>query len=476
MINTGNRSSRRAKSRARWGAGLIAMALIAAACSSDEKATPATEAAVTTAAPTATEPAATEPPATEPASTEPAATDTAATEAPETTAEEAPAGDGVTIFPDLAPPTGDEIVIGLVNSEGGALGLDFPEIRLYIEAFSEYLNEHGGLGGRPIKIESCIAKGSPETSQACAQELVGKNVDMIMIGLDLFIDYATFAAANLPVIGVLPILPGDYTAEALFLTGGTAGVSGQMAAVAKEYFKAETVGIISADNAGANANEVALSAALDIAGIAHTTVKGGDNETDAGYQGLVRSAAESNPDLLVSLYAGDGCIGTMRGRAALGIEIPVITTGICSGKEVLSQVGDDAVGWSFVGVQTSEDTPEKVLVQEVAAPIVGVEPAEVDPTAFGLGALGMVGIMTLADFANAMVANGDEVTAQSLYDFLKASRGRPAWPAGAQMECGASPTNPSVCGFTGPVAQFNAGGGVTTIPGLEAVSSLNYLP
>ena len=59
----------------------------------------------------------------------------------------------------------------------GTPGLDFPEIRTHLQASVDYLNEHGGMGGRPIRVEHCTAKGSPETSQACAQELVGKGVE-----------------------------------------------------------------------------------------------------------------------------------------------------------------------------------------------------------------------------------------------------------------------------------------------------------
>lgn len=78
----------------------------------------------------------------------------------------------------------------------------------------------------------------------------------------------------MPVIGVLPILPGDYTADALFLTGGNATLSAAMVAVAQDHFEARTVAIISSDNPGANASVAALTASLDLAGIAHTTVKG----------------------------------------------------------------------------------------------------------------------------------------------------------------------------------------------------------
>ena len=35
-------------------------------------------------------------------------------------------------------------------------------------------------------------------------------------------------------------------------------------------------------------------------------------------------ANADNPDLLISLYDGPGCIGTMRGRTSLGITTPVL--------------------------------------------------------------------------------------------------------------------------------------------------------
>ena len=367
------------------------------------------------------------------------------------------------------------MLIGLVNTEGTP-GLDFPEIRVDVQAAVDYLNKHGGMGGRPIKIDKCTAKGSPETSQACAQQMAGDKVELVMLGLDLFPDYATYTAANIPVVGVLPILPGDYTANALFLTGGNATTTAAMAAVAKQHYKATTVGIVSSDNPGANGTEASLTAALDLAGIKHVTVKGGDNETDAGYQGLMREAAKDNPDLLVSLYSDAGCIGTIRGRAALGIKIPVVTTGICAGKSVLSQVGDDALGWSFVGVQTQKATPELAILQEILAPALGVAPKDVDSTALGLGALGLIGIMSLSMYADMMRAAGTEVTGALVYQYLGTTKGLTQWSSGAAIECGAAPKYPSICSLTFPVAEYVAGGSVKTIPGFEAVSTKDYLP
>lgn len=404
------------------------------------------------------------------------APDTSDTSTPDTsTPDTTPGSSPSAIFPELAPPTGKEMVIGFVNSEGTP-GLDFPEMRVDVAATVDYLNQHGGMGGRPIKLETCAVKGSPETSQACAQELAGKNVELVLIGLDLFPDYPTYTAANIPVIGVLPILPGDYTANALFLTGGNATTTGAMAAVAKDHFGAKTAAIVSADNPGANGTEAALTAALDIAGISHVTVKGGDNETDAGYQALMREASKDNPDVLFSLYSDDGCIGTIRGRAALGITIPTITTAICSGKTVLDEVGDDAIGWSFIGVQTQKDTPELAILQDILAPALGVAPEKVDSTALGLGALSVIEIMSLAMYANMMQADGGAVTGESLYAFVATAKGLTQWPSGSAVECGIAEKYPTICSFTFPVAEYLAGGAVETINGLEAVSAKDFLP
>ena len=373
------------------------------------------------------------------------------------------------------PATGTPIRIGLVNTEGTP-GLDFPELRINITVSAEYLNRHGGMGGRPIVLVNCTAKGSPETSQACAQDVVGKKVEMVLLGLDLFPDYATYSAANVPVIGVLPILPGDYTAKALFLTGGNATLMAAIAAVAKNHFKARNVSIIGADNPGANSSEASLTASLDLAGLAHVTVKGGDNETDAGFQGLMRQATKNKPDLIVSLYSDAGCIGTIRARASLRIATPVVTTGICAGRNVLKAVGDDATGWTFSGVQTPAESPSGAILRDIMAPVLKVPAADVDSSTLGIGALGIFEIMSLAQYAGVIEAAGSPVTGAALYDFVKSAPNLILWGSGAKIQCGAAPKYPTICSFTFPFAMYASGGAVATIAGLEAVSSLEFLP
>jgi branched-chain amino acid transport system substrate-binding protein len=468
--------------------GLFAAALVAAGCASDGDTTESTDATETdsTEAPVETDPASTDatestdqPDTTDDTATTEATDDTETTDASDDTAttdgtESAGDGDFTSRVPDLAPATGEPLVIGLINSEG-VPGLDFPEIRENTAATFDYLNEHGGYGGRPLELVTCASKGSPETSQSCAQEIAGSDVELVLLGLDLFPGYPTFEASGLPVIGLLPVLPGDYTANALFVTGGNATLAAGMAGVAKEQFDAQTVGIISADNPGANGTEASLTASLDKAGIEYTSIKGGNEETDAGFQGLMAQANSGNPDLLISLYDGAGCIGTMRGRTSLGITTPVLAANSCAATEVIEQVGDDALGWIFLGAQTNEPTPANDLIGEIMAPVLDLPADEVDPASLGLGGLGIVQAMTLAQFADAIVADGGEVTGQSLYDYM-GSTNESIWPSGLPFECGRAPAYPAICTFEFPVIEYTEDGTLQPAAGLETVSAFEYLP
>ena len=443
------------KRHARVLAGLTALALVAASCGSDSE-TSDTDAPSATEAATETTVADTEPADTTPTDTEPETTEPM---------------DGEEGFLPLAPPDGDPIIVGMVNTEGSP-GLDFPEISASTQAAVDFLNDHGGLGGRPIEFEVCTASGAPETSQACSQELAGKGVELVMLGLDLFPGYDTFTASNIPVTGILPILPGDYTANALFLGGGNTTTSAAMAAFAQENFGATTAGVISADNDGANATEADLLKALDAIGITYVSIKGGDNETDAGFQGLMAQATADNPDVLYSLYADAGCIGTMRGRVSLGIETPVITTAICSSAEVIDVVGDDAEGWYFIGASTEESgTPDADDLQAILQSL-----GFTNSTELGLGGLGVTGMLSLATIANMMAADGEEITGASIYETLEASDGAVNWPDGFPFLCGSAPAYQTVCNFIFPIATYVSGTGIETVPGFEALDTTDYLP
>jgi branched-chain amino acid transport system substrate-binding protein len=231
------------------------MGLLAVACTE-----PADDAVSTTAPPATTA----APASTAPTDTTVPSDTTAPTTAPPST---------------IAPPSGEPFVVGVVNTEG-APGLDFPEFANAFRAAAALANaELGGFGGRPVELEVCVAKGSPESSQACAQELAAKGVDLAMIGFDIFVDYPTFAAAGIPVIGAVPILPPDYSADAVYITAGNLVVQGSTAnAITNpKYLGLTKVAIIANDSAATVSALASLEPALAKGGASVTVIKGGEN-------------------------------------------------------------------------------------------------------------------------------------------------------------------------------------------------------
>ncbi len=416
-----------------------------------------------------------EPEAEEPEAEEAEAEEPEAEEGDEPAAEEAAAGSAD--FASLGPATGEPIVVGMVNTEGAA-GLDFPIIRTIGQASVDYLNEHGGFGGRPMELEICVSDSSPESSQGCAQELAGKGVEMVFLGLDLFPDYPTYEASGIPVVGVLPLFPADYAAEAIYYNGGNATLGAAIAGTIIELFGATDVAIVSADNPGANGSEAAAIAAFDAAGITYRSIKGSDSETDAGFQGLVREALSGEPEVLVSLYGDAGCVGMMRGRAALDSDIPVIAANTCGAGEVLAAAGDDADGWYFVAGGDQPDSPEVLAVKEAAALEVGGDAADVSLSDLGLGRLAPLMFFSTAKAANEVAAGGGEVTGQSVYDYVKNNENPDLTlvPDGGQVRCGASEAFASVCVFSLFIGTYVGDGQTGLVEGFERFDIIDYLP
>ena len=164
-------------------------------------------------------------------------------------------------------------------------------------------------------------------------------------------------------------------------------------------------------------------------------------------------ATADDPDVLFSLYADAGCIGTMRGRVSLGIETPVITTAICASAEVIDVVGDDADGWYFIGAQTERREPRRPTDLQAILESLGFT----NSTELGLGALGVTGLLTLATIANTVAEGGGEVTGASMYEALGASDDVVNWPDGNPFACGSVSSIPTICNFIFPIGTYCRG-------------------
>jgi len=370
----------------------------------------------------------------------------------------------------VAAPTGEPFVIGVVNTEG-APGLDFPEFTTAFKAAAEHINRDlGGFKGRPVRLEPCVAKGTPESSQACAQELADKKVDLVMLGIDIFVAYPTYAAARIPVIGAVPVLPTDYTADAVFITAGNLVVQGSTAnAITNpKYLGLKRVAVITNDSPQLASALASLQPALEKGGATVTVVSGGQNETDAGYLALMQDAADSNPEAIVSLYGETGCVALMRARKDLGIAAPVFSNTSCLSKRVTDAAGDAAVGWYFAGA-TGVERPDDAVLRKYVAQVVGGKPEDVDVN--GFASVGWGELLAIWDTADAL--SGD-VTGPAVIDAFRAGHGTQLGN-GQPAPCGQIAAYQSVCTFSIPFAQFTATGAAPAFGG-EMISAVELLP
>ena len=367
-------------------------------------------------------------------------------------------------------PTGEPFVIGVVNSEGNP-GVDFPDFSIAFRAAAEYINaELGGFAGRPVELVVCATQASPESSQACAQDLAARRVDLAMIGLDLFVAYGTFESAGIPVIGAVPVFAGDYTADAVYITAGNLVVQAATAnAITSErYLGLKRVAVIAADSAATADALTYLEPALESAGAEYTIIKGGETESDAGYRSLMQQAADFDPTAIIVFYAQAGCVGTMRARADLGLDVPTFASTACLSESVLDAVGDAAIGWYFAGASGGPESDDSLVMRRYVAELTGKRPDQIDR--YGFTSLGWSQMLTIWQVASAL---DGPITGDAINEAFRAGRGR-FWASDAPLACGSVRELPSVCLFEIPFATYTAQGIEPAFGGAQ-ISALDVL-
>lgn len=149
--------------------------------------------------------------------------------------------------------TGQPFRVGWASMDNGQIPL--PGMTDGAQAAAKYVNEQlGGINGRPIELQTCSVDSTPETNQQCGQKYANEaNLNMAMMGISVAGGpyYDALKNSGLPLLGISPVTPADYTAppNTLWYYSGGAGTYVGLANIAK-LVGAHTVAYLALDNAG----------------------------------------------------------------------------------------------------------------------------------------------------------------------------------------------------------------------------------
>ena len=240
------------------------------------------------------------------------------------------------------------IVVGMINQEDAPVG-SFPEAREAAQAAVTHVNDDlGGVNGRKIRLEVCRTSGTPESSAACANQLVEKHPVAVVGGVDLgaAASLPVFEKAGIPYVGGTPALGEELTSSAAWMLAGgvVADLLGQ-ADFALSTLKVKKVGALYVDLPGLlstviNAAEVVLRAK----GV--TDVKLVAAKADAAdFAGPLKAATAANPDAVVVVFPAQSCARVMTAARALKVKAKMFYPSACASQAVVDAAGaaaDDA--------------------------------------------------------------------------------------------------------------------------------------
>jgi len=441
----------------RLAVGVVALGLVAAACSEDSGTSSDTTAggAATTAA-TAT--------------TTATSAATGSSEAPTTAASSNADRDKVALdyvgATEAKAASGDPITIGYVNGEG-VPGADFPENTVGLEAAVDYINSTlGGVQGRPVQIKKCVVQ-KEEDGQKCAQEMLADDsVKFVLTGTLVLGNQPLFdtLAGQKPVFIGNPVTTPDFVAKDGFaFTPGSPGVIQGMAIYAATGLpagKATKAAVVYNDNpAGQAAYNLLTKPILEKYGVAVTAAPLADTAGPQDAAAAIQAAGAADADVFIPLTNIQSCIGVYDALKQLNVTTPVVTTGLCFGTPMtdhLTQTGDGGQvpdGWYFGGygygyfIPGNPEIDAYLSVIEDYAKAKGIK--DIEYTGFAGPTYGNA--LTLVKFMNQIGV--DNITPDTMRQAALAFTG-PMYGVVGPMACGKNPIFPSLCGIQMSIQQY----------------------
>lgn len=252
------------------------------------------------------------------------------------------------------------IVLGMINQEDAPIG-SFPEAREAAQAAVAHVNEDlGGVNGRPLRLEVCRTTGTPESSAACANELVAERPVAVLGGVDLgaAASLPVFEKAGVPYVGGTPALGEELTSPAAWMLAGgvVADLLGQ-ADYALDVLKVKKVGALYVDLPGVLTTVIgAAEIVLRAKGV--TDVKLVAASADAAdFAPPLKAATAGNPDAVIVLFPAQSCARIMSAARSLNVRARMFYPSACASQAVVGAAGPAAENAFFATGYLPFDDP-----------------------------------------------------------------------------------------------------------------------
>ena len=120
-------------------------------------------------------------------------------------------------------PTGEPIKVMTIAPRESNLPT-YPNIFGTADVYEQYINDRGGVAGRPLEVIGCDAKGDPNEAAACAREAASEGVVAVLghFEYDMSVAVPILEEAGIALLGsCCPVTPAEFSSPVNFIFGST---------------------------------------------------------------------------------------------------------------------------------------------------------------------------------------------------------------------------------------------------------------
>lgn len=334
--------------------------------------------------------------------------------------------------------SGEPIDLGFFNTEGGQLS--FPDITEGAKAAVRYINDHGGVRGRPLKLVPCFASSAEEEGQKCGQKFFNDEAMPITVGGQMAIGAASYDAAlqgRKPTVMGIAATPPELTLKNGFSIFGTASsFFGPIGTYIPKVLKGDSAAFV-------------YHQAPDLTPVAtqiQRAIEAGVKTKAVGYQGSgsdligpLTAAGARDASAVVLFPLASDCVQIANALKQGAITTPVIVGPMCLTPDVGKALGDLPKWTYLMGSLLPSDAsqPGVRAYQEAVAQGGMPKPVVGSP----LAVVGFANVMFAAKMLNEV---GPDAGTDALVSAIKDYTG-PVVMGPPNLKCGVNPQAPVAC-------------------------------